>query len=95
MQYVLPAQGTGPSKAARAAASFRYCAVADGVAPPASAGAEPRPVHAVAIVAGGDGGYTQTAMMVAECAMSMAFARKQLPAKTGYDSVPSPQLFVV
>lgn len=73
LRKLLPKPGQGPSDARRAASFFRYTHVAK-----TDAG------HSVsAVVAGGDPGYTETAKMVSEAALCLAFDADRLPRTAG------------
>ena len=68
LERLLPQPGQGPTPAARAAARFRYY-ISGTTAPTAQ---EPRGRAILAAVSGGDGGYTDTAMMLVEAGLLLA-----------------------
>lgn len=73
----MPAQGQGPSEETRAKGFFRYrlYATLDGDGPTSR--------RFVADVAGGDPGYDETAKMLAESGLAIAFQRDECPGRDG------------
>ena len=74
VRWLLPSPGQGPSEEKRNKSWFKYHIVAE---------AEDKKRVDVA-VSGGDPGYSETAKMLAESALTLALDREELPGQSGF-----------
>lgn len=70
-KYILPAPGTGPSDALIAKSHFTIEVIGEAVKPENVSGEEGEPIRAIAVVKGGDPGYSETCKYLVESALCL------------------------
>ncbi|KAG0085448.1 hypothetical protein BGZ92_008997 [Podila epicladia] len=70
-KYILPAPGTGPSDALIAKSHFTIEVIGEAVKPENVSGEESEPIRAIAVVKGGDPGYSETCKYLVESALCL------------------------